>query len=91
MSIHLNEEERASLERLANGRVKGTSRQKALALLRLAAGMSPADAAKHAGIPTQEVEALATGFAARGLAGVGLGGKPKIRVRLVRPGVGVKK
>jgi hypothetical protein len=91
MSIHLNKEDRANLERLEKGRMKPTRRQKAIALLRLAAGMSPAEAARHAGIPKKEVEALATGFVERGLAGVGLGGKPKTLVRLVRLGVGVQK
>src|SRR5207248_1407679 len=85
------EEDRANLERLEKGRMKPTRRQKAIALLRLAAGLSPAEAAEHAGIAKEEVEALATGFAESGLAGVGLGGKPKTQVRLVRPGVGVQK
>jgi DNA-directed RNA polymerase specialized sigma24 family protein len=50
MSIHLNEEDRANLERLEKSRMKPTRRQKAIALLRLAEGLSPADAAQHAGI-----------------------------------------
>jgi hypothetical protein len=91
VSIHLNEEDRADLERLEKGRMKPTRRQKAIALLRLAAGLPPADAAKHAGIPKEEVEALAIGFAEGGLSGVGLGGKPQNLVRLVRLGVGVQK
>jgi hypothetical protein len=91
MSIHLNEEDRANLERLEKGRMKPTRRQKAIALLRLAAGLPAAEVAEHAGIPKEEIEALATGFAESGLAGVGLGGKPKTLVRLVRPGVGVQK
>lgn len=91
MSIHLNEQGRASLERFEKGRMKPTRRQKAIALLRLAAGLSPAVAAEHAGIPKEEVEALATRFAEGGLDGVGLGVKPKILVRLLRPGVGVQK
>jgi hypothetical protein len=79
MSLDLSEEDRANLERLERRRMKPTRRQKAIALLRLAAGLSPAEAAKHAGIPKEEVEALATGYAERGLAGVGLAGKPKSR------------
>jgi hypothetical protein len=79
MSLHLNEGDRASLERLEKRRMKPTRRQKAIALLRLAAGLSPAEAATHAGIPKEEVEALATGYAERGLAGVDLAGKPKAR------------
>jgi hypothetical protein len=71
--------------------MKPTRRQKAIALLRLDAGLSAADAAQHAGISKEQVEALATGFAESGLAGVGLGAKRKTLVRLVRPGVGVQK
>jgi hypothetical protein len=91
MSLHLDEEDRVKLEQLEKGRIKPTRRQKAIALLRLAAGLSPAEAAKHAGIPKEEVEALATEFTENGLAGVGLSVKPKTRVRLVRLGVGVHK
>jgi hypothetical protein len=90
MTIHLSEEDRANLERLEKGRMKPTRRQKAIALLRLAAGMSPATASEHAGISKAEVEALAAQFAEGGLNGVGLDGKPKNVVRLVRPGVGVR-
>jgi hypothetical protein len=90
MSIHLSDEDRASLEGLERGRMKPTRRQKAIALLRLAEGLSPGEAAKHAGIPKEDVEALANGFAEAGLAGVGLGGRPKTRVRLVRPGAGAQ-
>jgi hypothetical protein len=91
MAIHLSEEDRANLEQLEKGRMKPTRRQKAIALLRLDAGMSPVEAAEHAGIPMEEVEALATRFAESGLAGVGLDAKPNNVVRLVRPGVGVQK
>ncbi len=75
MSIHLNEEDRAILEQLEKRRMRPTRRQKAIALLRLAAGLTPAEAAKHAGIPKKDVEALASDYAQGGLAGVGLGGK----------------
>jgi hypothetical protein len=44
----------------------------------------------HAGISKEQVEALATGFAENGLAGVGLDAKPRILGRLVRPGVGAR-
>ena len=44
----------------------------------------------HAGISKEEVEALAVEFAESGLAGVGLVGKSKTLVRLVRPGVEVQ-
>jgi hypothetical protein len=90
MSVHLNEEDRASLERLGKSRRKPTRRQKAIALLRLAEGLSPEKAGEHAGIPTNEVEQLATRFAESGLAGVGLSAEPKNVVRLVRPGLGVR-
>jgi hypothetical protein len=60
-------------------------------LLRLEEGLSPAQAAMHAGISKDEVEALATGFAESGLAGVGLGERPKHLVQLIRPGIGAQK
>lgn len=91
MSIHLSEKDQADLERLEKSRMKPTRRQKAVALLRLAEGLSPAKAAEHAGIPKSEVEALAARFAEGGLAAVGLSGEPKNVVRLVRPGVGAQK
>lgn len=91
MAIHLSEEDRARLERLEERPMKPTRRQKAIALLRLGKGSSPADAAMHAGISKGQVEALATKFAEGGLAGVGLDAKPRLVVRLVRPGVGVQK
>jgi hypothetical protein len=91
MSIRLSEEDRACLERLEERPKKPTRRQKASALLRLDEGLSPADAAMHAGISKDQVEALATRFAEGGLAGVGLDAKPKALVRLVRPGLGTQK
>ncbi|MGO9463753.1 MAG: hypothetical protein ACLQIB_48730 [Isosphaeraceae bacterium] len=91
MSIHLSEDDRACLEQLEKRPMKPTRRQKAIALLRLDEGRSPAEAAQYAGISRERVEALATGFAESGLAGVGLGAKSKTLVRLVRPGVGVQK
>jgi hypothetical protein len=90
MSIHLNDEDRANLERLEKRRMKPTRRQKAIALLRLAEGLTSRQATMHAGIPREEVEALAAEFAESGLAGVGLVGESKTLVRLVRPGVGVQ-
>jgi hypothetical protein len=91
MSIHLDEDDRARLRRLEGRPMKPTRRQKAIALLRLDEGLSPAQAAMHAGISKEEVEALATGFAEAGLAGVGLSAKPKNLVHLVQPGVGARK
>ena len=90
MSIQLEEDERGYLEQLVRRPMKPTRRQKANALLRLAEGDTPEKAAQHAGIPKEEVESLATRYAESGLAGVGLGGKLKTLVRLVRPGVGVQ-
>ncbi len=90
MSIQLEQDERGYLEQLVRRPMKPTRRQKANALLRLAEGDTPEKAAQHAGISKEEVESLATRYAESGLAGVGLGGKPKALVRLVRPGVGVQ-
>jgi hypothetical protein len=91
MSIRLSEEERASLERLEKMPMKPTRRQKAIALIRLDEGKSPADASMYAGISKKQVEALAAEFAKGGLAGVGLDAEPRTWVRLVRPGVGTQK
>ena len=91
MSIHLSDEDRDRLERLEKRPMKPLPRQKASALLRLAEGLSPADAAMHAGLSREQVEALAIGFAEGGLTGVGLDAKPRVRVQLVRPGVRTQK
>jgi hypothetical protein len=91
MSIHLSEEDRICLERLRNRPMKPTRRQKAIALLCLGEGESPAKAAERAGIPKEQVEALAVGFAESGLAGMGLCAKPEVLVRLVQPGVRTQK
>ena len=88
--IHLTEEDRASLEKLQERPMKPTRRQKAIALLRLADGQTASKAAMHAGISKEQVEALAEKYAESGLAGVGLAGKSKNQVRLVRPGVGME-
>jgi hypothetical protein len=90
MSIQLSEEDRARVEEIEARLMKPTRRQKAIALLRLDEGLPPAQAAMHAGISKEQVEALATGFAESGLAGVCLDAKPSILVRLVRPGVGAR-
>ncbi len=71
--------------------MKPMRRQKAIALLRLDEGLSPAQAAMRAGISKEQVEALATRFAECGLAGVGLDAKPKHQVLLLRLGVGAQK
>jgi hypothetical protein len=91
MSIQLSHDERDYLEQLAQRKMKPTRRQKAIALLRLAGGDPPEKAAQVAGIPMEDVAALASQFSEQGLAGVGLGAKSAIRVSLVRPGIGVQK
>jgi hypothetical protein len=91
MSIHLSKEDRARLKRLAERPMKPTRRQKAIALLRLDEGLSPAQAAEHSGISKEQVEALANGFAGSGLAGIGLDARPKNLVYLIRLGGGVQK
>ena len=88
LPIHLSEKDRANLERLQERHMKPTRRQKAIALLRLADGLTTSEAAMHAGISKEQVEALAEKFAESGLAGVGLARKSKILVHLGRPGVG---
>ena len=75
MSIQLSPDERDYLKRLASRRMKPTRRQEAIALLRLAEGLPPERVADHAGIRTEEVTALAAGYAERGLPGIGLGGE----------------
>ncbi|MGO9598587.1 MAG: hypothetical protein ACLP7Q_11410 [Isosphaeraceae bacterium] len=71
--------------------MKPSRRQKATALLRLADGLTVEEAAMHAGISKEQVETLAEEFAGSGLAGVGLAGRSKNLVRLVRPGVGIER
>jgi hypothetical protein len=91
MSIRLSQDERHYLEQLAGRQMKPTRRQKAIALLRLGEGGPPEEVAQDAGIPKEDVAALASQFSEQGLAGVGLGEKSEIRVTLVRPGIGVQK
>jgi hypothetical protein len=90
MTIKLSQDERASLEQFVRP-YKPTKRQKAQALLGLAAGESPETVAMRVGISKDFVTELATRFAERGLAGVGLGKKPEVVVTLIRPGVGSQK
>jgi hypothetical protein len=89
MRIRLSEDERRYLEQIKDKKEGPTNRQKAIALLCLDKGLSPEQAAVEAWTPTEDVVALAAGFAAQGLAGIGLGEKRKILVQLVRPGLGV--
>jgi hypothetical protein len=90
MAIELSQEERASLEQFVRP-YKPTKRQKAQALLALAAGESPETVAMRVGISKDFVSELATQFAERGLAGVGLGKKPEVVVTLIRAGLSAKK
>ena len=84
LTIHLIQDELTFLEQLVR-RYKVTKRQKAQALLGLAAG-EPADAvAMRIGIAKEVVTELAAGFAERGLAGVGLSPRPEIVVTLAIP------
>jgi sulfur carrier protein ThiS len=88
--LTLSRDDRDYLERLAKRRMTPTRRQKAIALLLLAEGLTAEEAAAHAGIRKEQVAALADRFAQRGLTGVGLLESPEIRIRLVRPGVGIQ-
>jgi hypothetical protein len=70
MSIKLSQDEFASLQRFVR-RYKPTQRQKAQALLSLAAGESPEVVAMRGGISKDVVTELATRFAETGPAGCG--------------------
>lgn len=85
MAIKLSQDERESLERFVRPR-KPTRRQKAQALLGLAAGDSSETVALRVGISKDLVTELAAQFSERGLAGVGLEKKPEVVVTLVRAG-----
>jgi hypothetical protein len=90
MAINLSPDERASLKQLVRPH-KPTKRQKAQALLGLAAGESAEAVAMRVGVPTEVVTELAVQFAERGLAGVGLAKRPEVVVTLIRAGVGAQK
>ncbi len=90
MSIQFSQDDRDYLQQLAQRRMKPTSRQKAIALLRLAEGDTPERAAQRAGIKKEDVAELASKFSEHGLAGVGLKGKSVILVALVQPGVDIR-
>jgi hypothetical protein len=85
MPIQLSQDERAFLEQFVRS-YKPTKRQKANALLGLAAGESPETVAMRVGILKEVVTELAALFAERGLAGVGLSKRPEIVVTLARAG-----
>ncbi len=90
MAIELSQDERACLEQFVRP-YKPTKRQKAQALLALAGGESPETVAMRVGISKESVSELATQFAERGLAGIGLAKKPEVVVTLIRAGVGARK
>jgi hypothetical protein len=90
MPINLSPDERASLEQFVRP-YKPTKRQKAQALLGLAAGESAEVLAMRVGIPKEIVTELAVQFAKRGLAGVGLVKRPEVVVTLIRAGVGAQR
>src|SRR4051794_896838 len=90
MSINLSPDERASLEQFI-GPYKPTKRQKAQALLGLAAGESAEAVAMRVGIPKEAVTELAAQFTERGLAGVGLVKRPEVAVTLIRADLGAQK
>jgi hypothetical protein len=90
MPINLSPDERASLERFVHP-CKPTKRQKAKALLGLAAGESADVVAMRVGIPKEVVTELAVQFAERGLAGVGSVRRPEVVVTLIQAGIGAQK
>jgi hypothetical protein len=90
MAITLSQDERASLEDFVRP-YRPTKRQRAQALLGLAAGEPPETVAMRVGISKEAVDHLAVQFAERGLAGVGLGRKPQVVVTLIRAGVGARR
>src|SRR4051812_5119980 len=89
MPINLSPDERASLEQFV-GPYKPTKRQKAQALLGLAAGESAEAVAMRVGIPEEVVTELAVQFTERGLAGIGLVRIPEVVVTLIRDGIGAQ-
>jgi hypothetical protein len=86
MPIQLSQEERAFLEQFVRPYMP-TKRQRAKALLGLAADEVPEAVASRLGIPKEVVLELAARFSERGLAGVGLEKRPEIVVTFVQNGV----
>lgn len=91
MAIELTQDERNYLKQFVQRKMEPTRRQKAIALLDLADGKTPAEAARCAGIPKDEVNAMAFRFSEHGLPGIGFGANSKIQVELIRPGVRARK
>lgn len=73
MQLHLTAEDRKYLQKLADRKVRPTNRQKARALLDLAAGRSPERVSQNVGIKKEELESLLHTFMEQGLKGIGLG------------------
>ena len=73
MTIALSQNDRKYLEKFVSRRMRPTSRQKAQALLGLAAGEAPEHVAQRVGIKKDDLAALVDQFTEEGLEGVGLG------------------
>lgn len=78
MPTHLSQADRQYLEQLAGQDTPPTERQKAIALLGLAQGLTLERVAEEAWIRKEQVESLAVEFDLRGLAGVGLSEKTSV-------------
>ncbi len=70
MPIELSQADRQFLERFVTRKPRTTRRQRAQALLLLAAGHSPSFVSQIVGIPKADVKSLEAQYAARGLAAV---------------------
>ncbi len=70
MPIELSQADRQFLERFVTRKPRTTRRQRAQALLLLAAGQSPSFVSQIVGIPKADVHSLEAQYAARGLAAV---------------------
>jgi uncharacterized protein (DUF433 family) len=72
LPVQLNDNDRRHLEVLANRKMRPTSRQKALALIRLDSGKPLLDVSQEVGIAKDELELLVSHFNQGGLKAVGL-------------------
>jgi len=73
MTIALSQNDRQYLEKFVSRKMRATSRQKAQALLGLAAGEAPEQVAQRVGIKKDDLATLVDQFTEEGLEGVGLG------------------
>jgi uncharacterized protein (DUF433 family) len=85
MSIQLKPEDRNTLQRFLGRKWKPTSRQKALALLRLATGESLETVSSQLGIKKADLAELVARFSEEGLAGIGLNTLEASKKRKHRP------